>query len=332
MTLNANVTETMSYDSRLQQTWNDRRPGSSRDPNEVSRSKRDGIASNDNVLGKFPTDLGIHFMSFNFRKARHGRSFGAIQKTFTGTAFLPIPGNLVDSFNINYNDVELGVAGGAIANMVQGAPDFVEKTMNDVKGLADMSIANIAAKVIEVGTEQAKELATNLRDASGEQLSVLAREGTGGFATGLNRMFNGIPNPNVTALFRGVGLKSHSFEWKLAPRNKQETTELFAIVHAFKHTALPDVDRQTTRMTMGFPDECVIKIHGTNPAQYLGDVETMIMFKPCVIKNVTVNYTPDNTPSFFREDGYPTAVSLRLDLQETMIHTKGDYPRSAIGG
>ncbi len=56
----------------------------------------------------------------------------------------------------------------------------------------------------------------------------------------------------------------------------------------------------------------------------------MIMFKPCVIKNVTVNYTPDGTPSFFAQDGYPTAVTLKLDFQETMIHTKKDYPKILI--
>ena len=305
--------------------------GPSDNPADTMKSKREDIAKADHILGKFPDDLGIHYMSFNFRKARHGRNFGDIQQTFDGTAFLPMPGNLVDAFNINYNDVELGVAGGGLANFVQGGGETVDNLVGDAKEILNTSLADIGEKVVAATAKVKEELTTNLRkNAEGlaEGLSTVAREGTGGLATGLNRLFGNIPNPNVTALFRGVGLKSHSFEWKLAPRNRKETESLFKIIHAFKYTSLPDVDSQRTRMTMGFPDECIMRIHGTNPAK--GDVQTMIMFKPCVIKNVTVNYTPDGTPSFFRQDGYPTAVSLKLDFQETMIHTKRDYPKQAL--
>lgn len=308
-------------------------PASDEDPNENSRSKRDGVARADHVLGKFPDDLGIHFMSFNFRKARHGRSFGGIQYTFDGTAFLPMPGNLIDAFNINYNDVELGVVGGGTANFVQGSADTVDTLMAKGKEILNTSLADIGEKVLATTNKVKEELTTNLGENSRafvEGASTIAREGTGGLSVGLNRLFGNIPNPNVTALFRGVGLKSHSFEWKLAPRNRKETDSLFKIIHAFKYTALPDLENQNTRMTMGFPDECIIKIHGTNASK--SGVETMIMFKPCVLKNVTVNYTPDGTPSFFAHDGYPTAVTLKLDLQETMIHTKKDYPKDLLQG
>ena len=311
-------------------------------PQEITRAKRGDVAGAEGLtLGKFPSDLGIHFMSFNFRRARHGGRISPVQKTFAGTAFLPIPSNLVDAVGINYNDAELGLVGGGIANFTQSVPG-VEETINSAiagaKNLTDMSIADAGSKVIE-GAKSLMEkasgvTATSFLDATASQVenaSLLFRTGQDGLAVGLNRRFGGIPNPNVTALFRGVGLKNHSFEWKLAPRSEDETQHLFDIVHAFKHSALPSIGNSdlAARATLSFPDEVEIGIHGTTGTRK-HHVEAMMMFKPCVIKNVTVNYTPDNTPSFFRESGFPTAVSLRLDLQETQIHTKEDYPAQGL--
>lgn len=304
-------------------------------PNEVTRAKRGATAGADasGVLAKFPSDLGIHFMSFNFRRARHGGRITDVQRTFAGTAFLPIPSNLVDALGVNYNDAELGVVGGGIANFVQGTPD-IDEGIDAAKNLMNMSIADVAGKVTGVAKDMTEKAASitgsSILDkikSQAENASILFRTGQDGLAVGLNRRFGGIPNPNVTALFRGVGLKNHSFEWKLAPRNEGESQNLFDMVHAFKHSALPSIGNGglASRATMSFPDEVQIGIHGTSGTKK-HMVEAMMMFKPCVIKNVTVNYTPDNTPSFFREFGYPTAVSLRLDLQETQIHTKEDYP------
>ena len=311
-------------------------------PQEITRAKRGKEAGAEGLtLGKFPSDLGIHFMSFNFRRARHGGRISPIQKTFAGTAFLPVASNLVDAVGINYNDAELGLVGGGIANFTQTVPGMQEikdAVVGGAKDLADMSIAEVGSKVME-GAKSLMEkasgiTATSFFDAAASQVenaSLLFRTGQDGLAVGLNRRFGGIPNPNITALFRGVGLKNHSFEWKLAPRNEDETQNLFDIIHAFKHSALPSIGNGdlAQRSTMTFPDEVEIGIHGTTGTQK-HHVEAMMMFKPCVIKNVTVNYTPDNTPSFFRESGFPTAVSLRLDLQETQIHTKEDYPAQGL--
>ena len=311
-------------------------------PNEVTRAKRGGVAGSEGqILGKFPSDLGIHFMSFNFRRARHGGRITEVERTFAGTAFLPVPSNLVDSLGINYNDAELGLVGGGVANFVQDVGgDDIQGAANAVKNkLFNTSISSVAGKVTDMYNTAIEKgaigTATSILDSmksAGEAISLGFRGGQDPLAVGLNRRFGGIPNPNITALFRGVGLKSHSFEWKLAPRNEDETQDLFDIIHVFKHSALPSIGggNLASRVTMTFPDECQIGIHGTTHTKK-HHVEAMIMFKPCVIKNVTVNYTPDNTPSFFRESGFPTAVSLRLDLQETQIHTKEDYSTRDFG-
>ena len=73
-------------------------------------------------------------MSFNFRKARHGGRITEVERTFAGTAFLPVPSNLVDSLGINYNDAELGLVGGGIANFVQDVGgDDIAGAANAVK-------------------------------------------------------------------------------------------------------------------------------------------------------------------------------------------------------
>ena len=313
-------------------------------PSEQMKNTKRFYDGSTRALGQFPSDLGIHFMCFTFRRARQGRdATNMAGQALAGHCFLPIPNNLVDALAITYNDVELGVIGGGLANAVGTSRATIENavtnTVDKAKELAEGGLSGVKDKITSTITGMSadvmgaaanwKETLQKTSEAAGDVgaiLSTLFRQDTGGLATGLNRAFGGIPNPNVSALFRGVGLKNHSFEWKLAPRSEEESLSLFQIVNAFKHVALPQINNSTIhqRMTLGYPDECMIQIFGTDPIGK--DIPTMIRFKPCVIKNVTVNYTPDNTLSFFRQHGWPTAVSLKLDIQETVIHTKDDYP------
>jgi hypothetical protein len=54
--------------------------------------------------------------------------------------------------------------------------------------------------------------------------------------------------------------------------------------------------------------------------------EFLYRFKPCVIDNVTVNYSPGSTPSFYRgTNAAPTAVTITVSLKEIEYFTNKDY-------
>ena len=142
------------------------------------------------------------------------------------------------------------------------------------------------------------------------------REGNGFLAAGINRYFGSAPNPHITAIFRGVGLRTHNFSWKLSPASQQESVILNNIIMHIRAAMLPQ--RGIGNLTMKFPDEVDIYIGGSSD-------EYLYHFKRAVIRNMTTNFAPDGITSFFAGTGAPTAVNLTLDLLETSIHTRGDY-------
>ena len=78
--------------------------------------------------------------------------------------------------------------------------------------------------------------------------------------------------------------------------------------------------RTNQNLTLEMPDEVDIYIRGHTVSH------GMYEFKTAVIKNVTVNYAPDNIPSFYAGTGAPTHVDFKVDFLETTIHTREDYP------
>ena len=72
---------------------------------------------------------------------------------------------------------------------------------------------------------------------------------------------------------------------------------------------------------------------GTASLQYPPMVEIKLMpwgnnlirFKKCLIKSVSVNYSPSGLPSFFQGTREPTMIQLEIQLLETEIQTANDY-------
>jgi len=287
----------------------------------------------------FPQDLGIHYMSFVFSEMKYGDGNDQPFKKIGGCILLPVPTNLIDALNMQYNDIELGLVGGIVANEVAGAKGKVAAAVKEIETILK-GTPGAAAKDIWAGgakmLSNAADLARSELAKGGEVASGAFREGTDPLAIGLNRLFGNAPNPNLITMFRGVGLRSHSFEWKLAPRNQEESKQLSRIIKIFKNAALPGTKAGGKLLT--FPHQVQIAIAGTSTSEDDTSIttktksyyNTLIRFKPVVIKSITANYAPDNTPSFFAGTGHPTATSLRLEFQETQIHTRDDYEQEGL--
>ena len=120
-----------------------------------------------------------------------------------GSVFLPIPGGIQDSTAVSW--------GG--------------QTMTPL----DMALANVAlttvgegpgAGVAEAGN-QAKKIAGAFGDNKGALAAVIAGMAAGGQQL-LTRTTGAIANPNMELLFGGPNLRTFSFQFLLAPRDKDE--------------------------------------------------------------------------------------------------------------
>jgi len=269
-----------------------------------------GTGSNIKV---FPSDLSTHYMALQFY--RYNFTDTSFQnRTLHNTILLPVPLQLVEAINVNYNEASLGAVGGAISDLIaQGnAGAIVNAARNTLEGAKEL--AGAAMDVAGGGksiTDMIKEQNNNLGIAA-----MGFRGGDGAVAAGLNRFFGSAPNPHITALFQGVGLRTHQFQWKLAPASVEESDTLADIINSMRAAMLPE--RGKGNLTLKYPDECEIYIMGTG-------VDYMYHFKTAVIKSMNTNFAPDGVLSFFGKTGAPTAVTLDIQLTETTIHDREDY-------
>jgi len=281
-----------------------------------------GAQDYDRAMTKiFPSDLSAHFMALMIWRYGHTEQ-GVLESKLNKTILLPIPQNLIDNTSAQYNTPEMGPLGGMLADVIaqkDAGTDILQQGWDRVKNYYKGAYATgqdimAAEDPVAAGMEALNDFTDN--DMIGQALTAPFRKGDNPIGVGLNKAFGSVPNPHITSIFRGIGLKTHNFTWKLSPGSEDETAKLAAIIHDLKRAMLPE----RHKIMLRFPDEVEIFLGGSMESHFL------YPFKKAVIRNMSVNYVPDGTPSFFGTTGAPTAVTLTLDLLETAIHTREDYP------
>jgi hypothetical protein len=238
---------------------------------------------------QFPDQMGHYYMSLDFQSyERPSPQMQAIFKRFR-TIQLPIPRDLKENFDLDVNQSELGAKTGGLADLgvdvLRGAGESAQGTM--------FAIAYGALAQAFEGTE----------------------------ANAVGQALGAVPNPHMQAIFSGVDLRTHTFQWTFAPRNVQESKNLKAIINEIKKNSLPAYSTTGTA-ALQYPPMVEIKLMPWG--------NDLIKFKKCLIKSVSVNYAPAGLPSFFASqpgdtEKYPTMIQLELQMLETEIQTAKDY-------
>ena len=240
--------------------------------------------SNVNVM-QFPEDIGKYYMMLDFQSYhRPSPQMEAIFKRFR-TIALPIPRDLKETFGLNIDAKPQGVGGG-IADI---GTDLLRGAGEGVKGqLFALAYSALVQKA----------------------------EGAGDI---VGQLVGAVPNPHLQAIFSGVDLREHTFQWTFAPRNPHESQTLMTIIREIKKNSLPAYSTQGTA-ALQYPPMVELKLMPWNETN-----EDFIRFKKCLIKSVSVNYAPAGLPSFFRNTKLPTMIQLELNFLETEIQTAADY-------
>jgi len=242
----------------------------------------------------FPSDLGSvahpHYISFSFREYRRRSIFEQPFLEDIGMIRLPIPNNLIDAQEVNYNQTDNSLIGGAI----------IENMLTGTKNVADIARNITAAGRVAGGGVAAAAIAS----AAPDRLLQL-----GGL----------VQNPFLTVLFKSPTFKRYQFSWTLAPDNPQEAEIMANIINKFKYHQLPGLSHATAGTLLSYPDMAIV--------QLFPDDRYLFKFKPCVIEGVTINYTPGGQPSFTSIDS-PNLAILTISILEIEYWTKDDVLRS----
>jgi hypothetical protein len=234
---------------------------------------------------RYPDYTGEYYMHMTFQRYyRPAPQSKGLFKRFR-TILLPIPRDLKENLNIDVDSKPQGIGGGAV--------DF----------LTDLSRGQ--------GRQAGGEFAI---------LYSYAIQKTESLGEILGQSFGAVPNPHLQAIFSGVELKNHTFQWTFAPRNPQESRNLKAIIQEIKKNSLPAYSTMGTA-ALQYPPMVTVRLYpwAENAATEL------IRFKKCLVKSVSVNYAPSGLPSFFKGTREPTMIQIEISLLETEIETANDY-------
>ena len=121
------------------------------------------------------------------------------------------------------------------------------------------------------------------------------------------------PNQFLTVLLKGPQYKKHSFTWKLSPRNEGETEVLRRIIANLNEWSSPSLD--AGGLYFGWP-----KVFSLS---FVPNGKMLYRFLPCVIENITVNYTSSSMPAFYRGTGGPDTIEMNISFLELEFWLSG---------
>ena len=311
--------------------------GGSRDPvgiqskartqNQLMAAKKAGFSQTDQGFS-FPSDLSADYcfhmamVEFEYNSSGQGGTGSGVPDQISGGAdsrgnsktlkvkgnyFLPIPSSMKDSQGIDYSTMELGAIGGKLAGKV----DEVAQKLGAATSVEEAG--RILGRLVGEGAKSVSN--AKPADAIGAVQAIVGTNNRVGAVAGA--VLGQVPNPHVTAFFKGVKLKNYTFDWQLWPQSAEETLTIEKMINSLKSDILPTAGNGTLGLTLKYPKEAHCRIHTLNGNQ------SHINFKPAFVTDVSVDYTPQG-PAFL-ENGHPAGIGLSISLQETSIWLSDDY-------
>ena len=259
----------------------------------VRRGKQGSVLESDAVeLSKSQRDRGSGMSSYR-----------NTTKRITDSVAIYLPPNVTDTTTATYSGAATGVIGAAAA----GAFGIAKNMSNSDYEAAAQGLVNSAkAMVGEAAIKAATEIAEGLTGS----------EGTRGL---INKAFGQADNPYMEVLFDKMELRTFSYQFTFAPKNKEETMDVQKIIALFRFHMAPEL-KGTANRFLTLPSEFDIHYMYQDQAGQASENDFYNKIATCVCTGCEVNYTPDGVKSF--EGGAPTKITMTLNFQETELLTK----------
>lgn len=214
-----------------------------------------------------------------------------------------------DTFNINYSDIGLTKATGALGYLLEAGHSIMKSMETDSEGNKTTKVnwAPLLGAAAAGAVSAAKGGLVGNAVGDAPQLSEAAFQIMGGFAT----------NPQMEVIFQGPAFRKFMFQFKMLPRNKKESDEMLRIVKAFKYHSSPEYMNVGGRFFI--PPSYVDIIFN-----YQGRENHRMPMKmsTSVLTAVDMDYggSTDQFVSF--SDGTPLEITMQLQFQELEIMHK----------
>ena len=230
-------------------------------------------------------------------------SYHKTTKRITDSVAIYLPPNVQDTTSASYTGAATGVVGAAAA----GAFGVIENMGKKDYEAAATGLVDAAKAIVGEGAIKA---ATEITEA------ISGAEGTRGL---INKAFGQADNPYMEVLFDAMQLRTFTYNFTFAPKNRKETEDVQKIIQLFRFHMSPELKGASNRF-LTLPSE--FDIHYMYQAQdgQASENDYYNKIATCVCTGCDVNYTPDGVKSF--EGGAPTKITMSLAFQETELLTK----------
>jgi hypothetical protein len=224
--------------------------------------------------------------------------------------YLQMPNQIQANYSIEYADVDMGALGQAAVNLISGDDNAAEV----LRGMADSMKPELKANLAASALGTANSALGLGGGVTGGDLSVLAKR----------KAFN----PYKENVFRSVSFREHSFNIKMVPRNARESQEIKKIVNVLKYAMHPSFSGSgaSSQRWLDIPYSFGLEYKRDRGG---GGAQILHRFKPCVLKNLSVDYTPDGNYVSGRDlttaSDHGLAVNVQMTFKETQILTKADF-------
>lgn len=213
---------------------------------------------------------------------------------------LPLPTGLVDNHQVQYTKAD---AGTLVGSAISGNPESVAAAtaLSTFKGVMGM-----AASTLNLASLTNPMLAGFARGVAQGENPLVAIQAMSGMS----------PNPFTTILLKGPEYKVHNFTWRLSPNTESESKQIKGIITQLNNSMAPSYAMNGVAF-YGFPNVFNIK--------YVPNEHMLYRFKPAVLQQLQVNYSPSGNPAFYKQTAAPDAVEITAQFLELEYWINGQF-------
>ena len=244
----------------------------------------------------FPLEVPEFYTRMSLRKYERPKPGSTLTPTFRTYIRLPIPQQLVDSFNISVsgNNMELlGNISNAPAQLAAAGRSLSED-FAAAKGGEGSAIMKMVGEVAAL-TPGISD--SNLAKFSQSNLGI-------------------VRNPHLTTIFEGVALKQYQFTWRISPKSEKEAQSMNRMLEYIKAFMHPEIIGEG--FALDYPYLATVEFVTGSSNINLPNVSDSF------ITGLAINSMGGGTPAFYR-DGTPVITEISITFQEIDIKTRANF-------
>ena len=244
-----------------------------------------------------------------YQESKYGQMGGvnSVYKTttrITDSVALYLPPNVSDNTTAGYNDASTGIVGLVAA----GGGKFLDAMKrNDYQAAANQLIGGVKAISEEALIRSSAGIIDLIGGGEGDTLGLA------------NKVFGQAMNPYMEVIFDSMAMRNFTYNFTFAPKNAQERDDVQDIIKLFRYHMAPELKGAQHRF-LTLPSTFDIHYMYQHSKDYASENNFYSKIATCVLKDCSVNYTPNGVKSF--QDGSPTQITMSLSFQETELLTK----------